>query len=63
MAKKTKISKGLIKIGFSPEELDGLIEICEAAAGFAEETGSVELHKKAETWERNFKLFKRKKEA
>ena len=50
-----KISKDLIKVGFRPEELDGLVRICEAAAGFAEERGVRELEKIAETWRDNFK--------
>lgn len=61
MVKKTEISKGLIKIGFRPEELDDLVRICQAAAGFAEERGVGELEDKAETWMKNFKLFKRTK--
>lgn len=61
MSKKTKISKGLIKIGFRPEELDDMVRICNAAKEFYEERSSKESYEKAEIWERNFKLFKRTK--
>lgn len=55
--RKMKISKGLIKIGVRPEELDDLVRICRAAIGFAEERGIGDLEDKAETWKRNFKLI------
>ena len=55
---KIKISKGLIKIGFRPEEFDDLIRICNAAIGFAEERGLDELEDKADLWKRNFKTIR-----
>ena len=59
--KKNKISKGLIKIGFKPEELNDLIRICDAAIGFAEERGIGDLEDKAEIWKKNFKTIKKVK--
>ena len=52
---KTKISKGLIKVGFRTEELDDLVKICDSAMGFYEERGSRESWEKAKTWRDNFK--------
>lgn len=57
---KSEISKGLIKIGFRPEELDDLSRICRAAMGFAEERGLGDLEDMAKTWEKNFKIIKDK---
>jgi len=48
------ISKGLIKIGFRPEEFEDLARIFDAAVGFAEERGIGDLEDKAKTWKRNF---------
>lgn len=57
---KNKINKGLIKIGFRPEELDDLGRICDAAVGFSEERGLGDLEDKAKIWKKNFKLMKEK---
>jgi hypothetical protein len=51
---KTKISAGLIKVGFMKEELKDLTRICNAAIGFAEERGLGDL---AELWKKNFKTI------
>ena len=61
---KSKISKGLIQIGFRPEELNDLSRICNAAIGFAEERGLGDLEDMAELWKKNFKtvLVTHKKE-
>ena len=59
MAPITKISAGLIKIGFREEELKDLQRICNAAIGFAEERGLGDLEDKAEVWKRNFKTILR----
>lgn len=52
---KSKISKGLIKVGFLPEELADLDRICNAAIGFSEGRGLGDLEDKAKLWKRNFK--------
>lgn len=54
---KTKISKGLIKIGFIKKELEDLTRICNAAIGFAEERGLGDLEDMAELWKKNFKTI------
>jgi len=54
---KSKISEGLIKVGFRPEELKDLDRICNAAIGFAEERGLADLEDKAELWKKNFKTI------
>lgn len=53
---KTKISKKLIKVGFTPTQLKELIRICNAAMGFAEERGLGDLEDMAETWKESFKI-------
>lgn len=52
---KTKISKKLIKVGFTPTQLKDLTRICNAAIGFAEERGLGDLEDLAETWKKSFK--------
>jgi hypothetical protein len=54
---KTKISEGLIKVGFMEEELKDLTRICNAAIGFAEERGLGDLEDKTELWKKNFKTI------
>lgn len=59
MAPKSKISKGLIKIGFMESELKDLDRICRAALGFSEERGLGDLEDLANLWRRNFKTILR----
>jgi len=54
---KSKISEGLIKVGFRAEELKDLDRICNAAIGFAEERGLGDLEDKAALWKKNFKTI------
>lgn len=61
---KSKISKGLIKVGFRPEELKDLVRICRATVECAKGLGLGDLEDKAELWEKNFKvILKTNKEA
>jgi len=56
---KSKISKGLIKIGFKIQELKDMDRICNAAIGFSEERGLGDLEDLATLWRKNFKTVLR----
>ncbi len=54
---KTKISAGLIKIGFMESELKDFDRIFRAALGFSEERGLGDLEYLANLWRKNFKTI------
>lgn len=57
--RRMMISKGLVAVGFRPEEFKMLMDICEMTEMIAPRE-KVDLIKKARTWKGNFKLLWKK---